>query len=99
MTAAVVPVVSVMTAVPSVVANPLTGQEVFDIEEVVRAPGNVQQRGHRGHFFDLFLRNQSMNCSPKASFVLVHDFVQNRIQHGRRPQRRFAEDGSQRRML
>jgi hypothetical protein len=46
MTAAVGPAVSVMAAVVSVVADPFAGEEVFDVEEVVRAPGNVQQRGH-----------------------------------------------------
>src|SRR4029079_13334792 len=46
---------SAVPADTSLVADAFTGQEVFDVEEVVRAPGNVQQGGHRGDLLDLFL--------------------------------------------
>ncbi len=37
------------------VADAFAGEQVFDVEEVVGAAGDVQQCGHRGDLLDLFL--------------------------------------------
>lgn len=58
-------------------ADAFAGEEVFDVEEVNCSAGNDQQRGHRGHLFDLFL------CKGKGQgFLDVGEVVADGLNAG-----------------